>query len=902
MRRIRSGVGLAVIVAIALNALPAAAAPLAPLTATYQAAPPASAGAGTTIQLPVVLTNTGTEAWSAAGPAPVRLSYHWYDGDGAVSVWDGARTLLAADVLPGTTATVTASIVLPPQPATYLLRLALVKEGVAWVAPSAPYPVQAKPAYQATFGTPAVPSFVTGGSYPISVPVTNSGTVAWNATGANLVDLAYHWHDASGNTVVWDGVRTALGADVAPGAALTVSAQVTAPAAAGTYTLSFDLVREGVSWFQFLGSAPLRATATVAAATYAASYTIAATTNVFLGESRTLPVTVINSGNIAWNATGANPIGLAYHIFDASGRVVVWDGARTSIGTDLLPGQSRTLSVAYTAPGAVGTYTLAIDAVREGVAWFSGLGSPPASTPLLVTSGFNGGYDQTTTPGVATIGASLLLSVRVTNYGARAWPAQGANPVRLSYHIFSGGGVVVWDGQRGLLPGDLAVGQVATVQVPVTLPSALGTYRIEWDLVQEGVAWFSSLGVPRLQESINVQPGVTFYGKGFGHGVGLSQYGAQGWATGASGPALTGEQIVAKYYPGTQLTVVDSATNSRGPMRVLLSAPSSSGSASCGSPYMNTWLANVRSVGGFSVVNEAAGNAVVGTAGANVTFQIAATGAGVAVYDQSTPTPTLRHSGPGPVTLVPADASQPITVQEKGEFFRGKLQFKNDGGGNLRVVNFVSYDDYVKGVIPKEMPSGWHPEAYKAQALAARSYGFTSAAPTRAYDVRDDQSDQCYGGATVETTASIAAVAATAGKVITYNGAAIRAYFSSSSGGYTVGVGCWNHGTTCAPSDPWLVAVADPADLLVQIPYANKSASWTVTFSSEQIRGAILNYRGIDIGTLLSTDVSNQAPGNVGHVVSIKFAGSNGSVEVPADVFLRTYLGLKSTMVRLQPF
>ena len=823
MRLTRLGLALIAGITLSLAPLPAVA---ATLLATYQAAPPATATAGTTIQVSVSVTNSGTDTWTAAGVAPVRVSYHWYDAAGAVVVWDGARSPLAADVAPGATASVTASIVIPQPPATYLLRLALVKEGVAWLAPSAPYPVQAKAAYVAAFGAAAAPLFLTGGTYAISVPVTNSGTVAWNATGANLVDLSYHWHDANGNTVVWDGTRTALAGDVAPGASTTVTARVTAPSAAGTYILSFDLVREGVSWFQFLGSAPLRTAATVAAATYAASYTPATATNVFLGESRTLSVTLVNNGNVAWNAGGANPINIAYHILDASGRVVVWDGARTSIGTDLLPGQSRTLSVSFTAPGAVGTYALAIDAVREGVSWFSGLGSPTASTPLQVTSGFNGGYDQTTTPGVATIGASLLLSARVTNYGARPWPAQGANAVRLSYHIFtSGGSVVVWDGQRGLLANDLGVGQAAIVQVPVNLPTALGTYRLEWDLVQEGVAWFSALGVPRLQESITVQPGVTFYGKGFGHGVGMSQYGAQGWATGASGPALTGEQIVAKYYPGTQLTVVDSATNARGPMRVLLSSPSSSGSASCGSPFMNTWLANVRSTGGFTVVNEAAGNTLVGTAGANGSFQIAATGAGVAVYDQSTPTPTLRYSGPGPVTLVPADASQPITLQEKGEFFRGKLQFKNDGGGNLRVVNFVGYDDYVKGVIPKEMPTGWHPEAYKAQALAARSYGFTSTAPARDYDVRDDQSDQCYGGATVETSASIAAVIATAGKVITYNGAAIRAYFSSSSGGYTVAVGCWNHGTTCAPSDPWLVSVADPADLLVQIPYANKHAT-----------------------------------------------------------------------------
>jgi SpoIID/LytB domain protein len=900
LRSFVPGVLLAAVVA-ALSALPAAAAPATTLAASYSATPPASAGAGTTLQLAVTLTNTGTEAWTAGGTTPVRLSYHWYDAAGAVVTWDGTRTALPAAVAPGASTTVTATIVVPPQPQTYLLRLALVKEGVAWLAPSAGYPLQAKAAYLAGFGAPTVPALLNGATYTIAVPVTNNGTATWNATGANLVDLAYHWHDASGNTVVWDGARTALGADVAPGASVTVSAQVTAPSAPGSYTLSFDLVREGVSWFQFLGSAPYRTTVSVAKATYAASYTLAATTSVFLGESRTLPVTVINSGNVPWSASGPNPINLGYHILDASGRVVVWDGARTGIGGDLLPGQSRTLSLGYVAPGAVGTYTLAIDAVREGISWFSGLGSPAATAPLVVTSGFNGGYDQTTTPSLATIGAVLQLSVRVTNYGARPWPAGGPNPVHLSYHILTpSGAVVVWDGLRGNLPADVAVGQSAVVPISVALPDAVGSYTLSWDLVQEGVSWFSGLGVGRLNEAISVQPGVTFYGKGFGHGVGMSQYGAEGWATGAAGPALTGEQIVARYYPGTQLTVVDAATNARGPMRVLLSAPSSSGSATCGQAYMLTWLNNVRSAGGFSVVNEGAGNAVIGVAGPNVTFQIAARNGIVQVWDQVGP--TLKYSGAGPVTLVPTDPQQPITIQEKGEFVRGKVQYKNDGSNNLRVVNFVNYDDYVRGVVPKEMPAGWHLEAYKAQALAARSYGFTSVGTGRDYDVRDDQMDQCYGGATVETTIANQAVDQTLGKVITYNGAAIRAYFASSNGGYSVGVGCWNHGITCAPNDPWLSPVADPADLAVSVPYANKYASWQVTFTSDQIRSALLSYRGVDIGTLQSVDVSNQAPVGVGHVVSVKFRGTAAALEVPADVFLRTYLGLRSTMVRLSPF
>ena len=889
--------------AVVLAPLPAFGAPLGTLAAAYQVTPPPAAGAGTAVSVPVTLTNTGTEGWNATGPNLVDLSYHWTDQTGKTVVWDGDRTPLGADVAPGASRQVAASVTVPAQPGTYLLQLALVKEGVAWLNPSAPYGVTATPAYSAAIGTVAMPPLLLNAmTYSMIVPVTNKGTAPWSATGPNLVDVSYHWTDVAGNVVVWDGARSPLPSDVAAGQTASVVAKVTTPAAPGAYSLTFDLVREGVAWFGSLGGSPLQVSALVSPATYAATYSLSASATALLGETRTLAVTVANNGNVPWNASGPNLVNLSYHLFDPDGRTVLWDGPRTALGTDVLPGQSRSLTLQYSAPTNIGTYTIAVDAVREGVAWFSSLGSPAARTPLVVSSGFNGGYDQTTTPTVATIGASVQLSARVTNYGARAWPAGGANPVHLSYHLTTAGGsVVVWDGNRGILPNDLAVGQSVTVGVSVDLPSTVGSYAISWDLVQEGVSWFSALGVPMLRESFSVQPGVTFYGKGFGHGVGMSQYGAEGWATGSSGTKLTGEQIVAHYYPGTALTVVDAATNARGPMRVLLSAPSSSGSASCGQPYMNTSLNNVRSGGGFQAVNEAQGNAVIGLAGPSITYQIVARNGGIAVYDQAANPPALKYEGPGPVTLVPNDPNQPITIQEKGEFVRGKIQYKNLGD-TLRVVNFINYDDYVRGVIPKEMPLGWDLEAYKAQALAARTYGFKSSAPTRDYDVRDDQADQCYGGATVETTAGNAAVAATAGKVITYNGIAIKAFFASSSGGYTLGYNCWTQGTTCGPLDPSLAPVADPADLTVNIPYANKHASWQATYTSDQIRAFLINYRGVDIGTLQSVDISNQVPAGVGHVVSVKFRGTAGSIEVSADGFLRGYLGLKSTMVRLAPF
>ena len=899
----------AAIAAVFATSVAALAAPEPVLSATYAAAIPSSLGAGGTSTLAVTVTNIGDEAWASSGPNPVNLAYHWYDGSGAVVVWDGARTSLGAPVAPGGSATVNATLVAPARPGPYQLRLALVREGQAWLPPGPAAAVTLVPAYQAAIGAVTPPAMLTASTYALNVPLANAGTATWTAGGANPVRVAYHWHDASGNTVVWDGARTALGGDVAAGASLVVTAQIIAPPLAGTYRLTIDLVREGVGWFESMGSVPSRTTIVVQNPTYRVGYGPPGAVTATIGEQKSIPLSLTNTGNVTWNASGPNSLSVAYHLFDAAGKTVLWDGPRTSIATDLAPGASRMVNVVYTAPPSIGSFTLAIDVVREGVAWLSQLGSPAAQFPLVVTSGYSSGYGASTTPSLATIGATLSLTVDVVNYGPRTLLAGGANPVALSYHLLSSsGGVLVWEGRRGVLPRDLRPGDTASVPIDVALPQATGDYRIQWDLVQEGVAWFSQLGVQSKVEPITVQPGVTFFGRGFGHGVGLSQWGAQGWATGASGPALSAEQIVAKYYQGTTVAALPPPG---GGVRVLLSQPSSSGRFTCGAAFFNGALMNAMSNGGFRVLDEGQGNRVVAIAAGTVTFQVFATNGVVQVFNQATVPPTKVYEGGGPVTIVPADATKPIRLQEKG-WYRGNIRFTNLGN-TLRVVNFVNYDDYIRGVVPMEMLQNWHLEAYKAQAYAARSYAYTSyKAGASDYDVQDDQSDQCYGGVQladsvggrpIEGDVQNAAVTATAGKVIAYAGAAVRAYFSSSSGGYTLPFGCWGATkTTCSDSPPYLVAVADPADPLVSVPTANKQAGWTATYTSAQIRSVLLSYRGVDIGTLTSVDLSNQAPNGLGHVVSIRFTGTAGSIEVPADGFLRGQLGLKSTMVRLSPF
>jgi peptidoglycan hydrolase-like amidase len=896
----------------------------ATFTATYAVqAAPSSAPAGTVVQISVALSNTGNQVWNTTGANPVNLTYHWYDAGGNVPmIWEGVRTPLGENVAPGATKTVNANVTLPPGPGPYTLRFALVKEGIAWFPPGTPIVVNALAAFVAQVTSAALPPaaalppMIAGGTYTVPITVKNNGAAAWNATGANQIAVAYHWHDAQGNTVVWDGARTALPADVAPTASAQVNAKVTAPPSGGAYTLTVDLVREGIGWFGTnFGSAPFRSATVVDTARFAASYALPATIDAYWLESKTVSVTVTNTGNQPWSVSGPNPVNLSFHIFDATGATVVWDGPRTALGADIAPGGSKTLQVAFTAPPSSGAYTLAIDLVREGIGWFAAAGSPPARIPFVVTSGLNGGYGVTTTPGQVTIGAVVDLSVTVINYSGRVWPAFGPNPVHLSYHIVGAntGTVYTWDGARGTLPNDVPPATQAVVPIRLAMPASTGDYIIKWDLVQEGVAWFSQVNVASKQEPFTVVSGVFFYGSGFGHGVGMSQYGAQGYATGAAGPPMTGEQIIQKYFPGTSFQFGDSA---RPFNRVLLSQPSSQARFRCGTNnYFDGYFGDVASNGGFRVLDEEHGNIEIGRGANNAKWQFVARGGVVEVWSNNGSAPVLV--GPyNVVTVVPLDPNFPLRFFQKDQldgrlgFYRGNLRFTNLGN-TLRVINALSYDDYTRGVISFEMPNSWHPEALKAQAYAARSYGYASYRGTaRDYDVSDDQSDQCYAGVAAEGPTTNAAVASTAGKLVTYQGAIAKTYFASSSGGYTLEFGCWGNrvirsGSTwvCTPdaTQPYLAAVPDPGDRKVASP-ANPRASWTATFTGAQVVNAVICAGGPNIGVLQGVDVSNQSPPGSGHVISVRLIGSAATADVKAEAFLQSCLGLRSTMVRLAPF
>lgn len=258
-------------------------------------------------------------------------------------------------------------------------------------------------------------------------------------------------------------------------------------------------------------------------------------------------------------------------------------------------------------------------------------------------------------------------------------------------------------------------------------------------------------------------------GHGFGHGVGMSQWGAQGYA----GHGYTYQQILAAYYPGTTLGTAPDTT-----IRVLLAENAKTLSIASDQPIT-----------------------VVGADGVQHTLPAGAT--------KLTPALQLAvDGGPAqslapPLTFTPASGAS-LTL---GKPYGGTIivdVLKN----RLQAVNTLPLEDYVAGVVPAEMPSGWQPAALEAQAVASRSYALATRKVGAAFDVYADTRSQAYGGLDAETPAATAAVAATQGQVLYYGSQIATTFFSSSSGGRTQSAAdAWG-----GEDVPYLPSQPDPYD------------------------------------------------------------------------------------------
>jgi len=268
----------------------------------------------------------------------------------------------------------------------------------------------------------------------------------------------------------------------------------------------------------------------------------------------------------------------------------------------------------------------------------------------------------------------------------------------------------------------------------------------------------------------------TVDGRGNGHGHGLSQYGARGAAI----AGLTYDKILAFYYPGTVLT---SAASTQ--IRVQIS----------GVPANPTVLAET-------------GLSVSGVAGALPTtgidrWRLVPSGTGFRLdQHKSTGWSAYKTLTAAKVNFTDSDATVTVVRASGNSPYRGTVSGVRSGNAAI-VVNTTSLDNYVRGVVPAEMPASWQAAAVQAQAVAARTYArwFVVSPRSSLYDICDTTACQVYNGVNAEHPLANDAIAKTAGRVLTYNGQPVFAEFSASNGGIT-----------SSGNQPYFVTKTDPYD------------------------------------------------------------------------------------------
>jgi stage II sporulation protein D len=256
-------------------------------------------------------------------------------------------------------------------------------------------------------------------------------------------------------------------------------------------------------------------------------------------------------------------------------------------------------------------------------------------------------------------------------------------------------------------------------------------------------------------------------GRGWGHGVGMSQWGAEGYAR----HGWDYRRILTHYYSQTHIGIADPRQ-----VRVLLLKGQDSVRIGSGAPF-----------------------AVVDARGRTLHLPARA----VVVNRKF----MLRHKHLRPPIRFDPGA-QPLTLFGAG--YRGSLQVKAKPAG-LMAVNVLPLDRYLRGVVPWEVPRGWHAQTYEAQAVAARSYTLATVHPNADFDLYPDQRSQMYGGIRAERAETNVAIGATAGQVLVWDDRIIPAYYFSTSGGRTSSIhDAWPRSRQV----PYLVSVSDPYDYL----------------------------------------------------------------------------------------
>jgi stage II sporulation protein D len=324
--------------------------------------------------------------------------------------------------------------------------------------------------------------------------------------------------------------------------------------------------------------------------------------------------------------------------------------------------------------------------------------------------------------------------------------------------------------------------------------------------------------------------GWVVHGRGFGHGVGMSAYGAYGYA-------LHGKDyrfILGHYFTGTTIGTIS------GPqiVRVLLDVSSDDVGFSGASSACGQVLEPERSYEAHRIANSVTLRSSAGKRLANCGRKLRAAGAG-----------TIAIAGLGT--------------------YRGALETvpTESEAGSLNVVNALTVDQYVKGVIPNESPPSWPEEELKAQAVASRSFALTGGVGGNGFDLYADTRSQVYEGLESEYARTNAIATATRGQVVEYDGKTAETLFSACSGGHTESIV-----NVFGSAVPYLVGVPDPYD------YYCPLHTWTLRFSGPEISSKLSGY--LD-GKLKQVVITKR--GVTPRIIAAKLIGTGGVTSVSGE-------------------
>ena len=334
-----------------------------------------------------------------------------------------------------------------------------------------------------------------------------------------------------------------------------------------------------------------------------------------------------------------------------------------------------------------------------------------------------------------------------------------------------------------------------------------------------------------LPAAASAQVSWVVHGHGFGHGVGMSAYGAYGYA-------LHGKSyqfILGHYFSGTTIGTLP------GPriVRVLLDISGddvgfSGASSACGEVLDPARGYEAHRVARSVVLRSSAGKPL-----ANCGRKLRAAGKG-----------TIEIAGLGR--------------------YRGALETvpTEESAGSLNVINALTLEQYVKGVIPNESPPSWPMEELKAQAVASRSFALTGLVGGNGFDLYSDTRSQVYKGLESEYRSSNEAADSTRGQVVMYGGKVAETLFSACSGGHTESI----QNVFGGPAIPYLQGVPDPYDGACPL------HEWTLKFSGPEISAKLASYLDGKLKQVVVTKT-----GASPRIIEAKLVGTGGTTTVTGE-------------------